>query len=176
MLTFPLAVLGQSRNEDDGDPKPAPRESEVKLPPFPRPENLVAFDPSAASNNQFFIDSNSISITDDGIVRYTLVVKSASGAENVSYEGMRCDSIEFKYYAFGRRDGTWSDTRAQEWRKIQYKDINRQHGVLYATYLCPGGGPVASAKVAVDRLKYGVPESEPPGSANGRRKSTFFGQ
>jgi hypothetical protein len=177
LLLLPLAALAQPRNqsEDDGEPRPQ-RESEVKLPPLPRPENLLGFEASAASTNQFFLDSNSITITDDGIVRYTLVVKSPSGAENISYEGIRCETIEFKYYAFGRRDGTWSGTRGQEWRKILYKEVNRQHGVLYADYLCPDGAPVVSAKVAIERLKYGARNGEPPGSSSGRRKSIFFGQ
>lgn len=142
--------------EEEGKGKPWV-ELEVKLPLFPKPENLLQFDPSAASSNHFYIDPGSISIGSDGAVRYTLVVRSSSGAENVSYEGIRCETREQKYYAFGGRDGTWSKARLSEWRRIEYKEINRQHAVLYADYFCPDRKPVKSSRDAVNRFKYGVP-------------------
>src|SRR5450631_3218972 len=109
---LPLAALAQPRAdvEDDSESKPH-GELEVKLPAMPKAENLLPFEAGAASSNRFFIDAQSILVGDDGIVRYTLVIRSASGAENVSYEGMRCETVEQKYYAFGRRDGSWSSAR-----------------------------------------------------------------
>jgi hypothetical protein len=129
---------------------------------------LLPFEGGAASGNRFFVDAQSILVGDDGVVRYTLVIKSASGAENVSYEGMHCDNVEQKYYAFGRRDGTWTNAQSSTWKRIQYKEINRQHGVLYADYFCPDGSPIRSAKDAVNRFKYGVPKDVPPRGANKR--------
>ena len=79
---------------------------------------------------------------------------------------MRCDTIEQKYYAFGRRDGTWSRTRTSEWRRIEYRSLNRHHGVLYADYFCPDGAPIKSPPDAVRRFKYGVPYGAPPRSGN----------
>ncbi len=170
-LMLPLMASAQILKLFGGDEDPDKKEFvelEVKLPPLPKPENLLPFEASAATSNRFFIDANSILIGDDGIVRYTLVVKSASGAENISYEGIRCETLEQKYYAFGRRDGTWSNVRAPVWRTIQYKDMNRQYGVLYANYFCPDGSPVASPKEALNRFKYGVPAGQPPRSGNRR--------
>jgi len=132
-------------------------EAEIRLPPFPKSGDLVEFDAGAASANRFYVDAESISVGGDGVVRYTLVVKGPDGGENISYEGIRCETREQKYYAFGRRDGTWSKARSGEWRRIDYKEINRQHGVLYADYFCPDGKtPVRSAAEAVNRFKYGV--------------------
>lgn len=153
---------------DDDAEKKEFIEREVKLPPFPKDGSLLQFDPSAANSNRFFVDADSISIGDDGTVRYTLVVKTPSGGENVSYEAIRCDTTEQKAYAFGRRDGTWSNARAPVWRKIRYQDVNRQHGVLYANYFCPDGAPIASVKDAINRFKYGVPYGQPPRSSNRR--------
>jgi hypothetical protein len=169
MLVLPLMTSAQSRadGEDEGAAK-SPAELEVKLPAMPQPANLLPFEPSAASSNRFFIDAESISVNDDGTVRYTLVARSPSGAENVSYEGIRCDTIEQKYYAFGRRDGTWSNARSSVWRRIEYKEVNRQHGVLYKDYFCPDGSPILSAKDAINRFKYGVPYGAPPRSNNRR--------
>ena len=166
-LLLPLAASAQPLHIFGGDEDAEKKEfveREVKLPPLPKEGNLLSFEPSAANNNRFFIDADSISIGDDGTVRYTLVVRSPSGAENISYEGIRCETTEQKFYAFGRRDGTWSNVRAPVWRKIQYKDVNRQYGVLYANYFCPDGSPIASAKDAINRFKYGVPYGQPPRS------------
>ena len=133
-------------------------EFEVKLPQFPKSENLIPFDVSAASSSRFYIDTQSIAIGSDGVVRYTLVIKGSGGGENISYEGIRCETREQKYYAFGRRDGTWSNARSNEWRYIEYKEANRQHGVLYADYLClDRKRPVKSSAEAIQRFKYGVP-------------------
>jgi hypothetical protein len=140
-VLLPAATAAQPRpdmEEEEGKGKPWV-ELEVKLPLFPKPENLLQFDPSAASSNHFYIDPGSISIGSDGAVRYTLVVRSSSGAENVSYEGIRCETREQKYYAFGGRDGTWSKAR------------------LSADYFCPDRKPVKSSRDAVNRFKYGVP-------------------
>ena len=159
---LPIVTAAQPRpdlEEEAGEKKPWV-ELAVKLPPFFKPENLLQFEPSAASSNRFYIDPESIAIGGDGAVRYTLVVRSASGAENVSYEGIRCETREQKYYAFGRRDGTWSNARSSEWRRIEYKEINRQHAVLYADYFCPDRKrPIGSPTDAINRLKYGVPRS-----------------
>ena len=106
-------VFAQPLRIGGGDEEPAAfNELETKLPPPPKSENLVKFQPSAANVNQFFIDSSSITIGSDGVVRYTMVVTSPSGAQNVSYEGIRCETTEQKAYAFGRRDGTWAPASA----------------------------------------------------------------
>ncbi len=168
-LVLPLTAGAQTRTDGDDEGEAKPRvELEVKLPPPPKPENLLAFEPSAASSNRFFIDAASITIGSDATVRYTLVIRSPSGAENVSYEGIRCDTVEQRYYAFGRRDGTWTNAQTSVWRRIQYKDINRQHGVLYASYFCPDGSPILSVEDAINRFKYGVPSGAPPRNSNRR--------
>ena len=133
-------------------------EVEVKLPPHSKPGNLIRFEVSSASSNRFYIDPDSVSVGGDGVVRYTLVIRSAAGAENISYEGIRCETREQKYYAFGRRDGNWSSAQSPEWRYIEYKEINRQHGVLYLDYFCPDKRrPVGPPPVIIRRLKYGAP-------------------
>ncbi len=133
-------------------------ELEAKLPLFPKTENLIAFDVSGATRNRFYIDPQSLTVGSDGVMRYTLVIRGSGGGENISYEGIRCETREQKYYAFGRRDGTWSNARSNEWRYIEYKEANRQHGVLYLDYFCPDKKrPVKSPAEAIQRFKYGVP-------------------
>jgi hypothetical protein len=164
LLTFsallPAAAVAQPRSdlEEEESEKKEWVELEVKPPPYPKRENLIPFEVSAASSNRFYIDPESISVGSDGVVRYTLVIRGPTGAENISYEGIRCETREQKYYAFGRRDGSWSSARSGAWRRIEYKEINRQHGVLYLDFFCPDKKrPVGPPAVIIRHLKYGAP-------------------
>lgn len=144
----------------DEDKKPW-KEIEAKIPPYPTSESLLPFEASAASPHRFFLDAKSLSIGEDGVVRYTLVVKTAGGATNVSFEGMRCDTREQKYYAVGRADGTWARARKPEWRRvIQYQDTHLHHSVLIQDFLCEGvsrKSPARSEKDVLRLLKFGPP-------------------
>jgi hypothetical protein len=112
-------------------------EIEARLPGYPRADNLIPFEAGGATPHRFYIDAPSLSVGDDGVVRYTLVVKTAGGATNVFFEGIRCETREQKLYAVGHReDGKWVRAREPEWRHIEYKEWNRQHGVLYADFFC----------------------------------------
>ena len=137
------------------------KEIEAKIPPYPKDANLVAFDAGPASPHRFFIDTQSLSLGEDGVVRYILVVKAAGGATNVTFEGIRCDKREQKYYAVGHPGGTWTRARNPQWRRIEYREVNRHHGTLFSSYLCPGTStdatPAANVKLMVQRLKYGAP-------------------
>ena len=129
-------------------------EQESKLPAYPKPADLVAFYVSGATSNRFFVDAATLSVDADGVVRYALVIRSASGAENVSFEGLRCKTAERKVYAFGRKDGTWSAARAPEWSPIRYKDVNNHYGMLYAEYFCAADQTVKNRETAIRLLKY----------------------
>lgn len=89
------------------------KESQVQLPAWPQPENLLAVYVSAATQNEFFVDGSTLSVTADGVVRYVLVVRSPGGATNISFEGMRCETRERRIYASGRPDGSWSKSRVR---------------------------------------------------------------
>jgi hypothetical protein len=111
------------------------REIEIVLPAYPRDEDLVEFRPRGGSRNRFHIDSRSVSIGEDRVVRYTAVIRSPSGATNVSYEGLRCQTGEYKVYAFGAEGKKWSPARAPKWRPVGPLAANFRHG-LYKDYLC----------------------------------------
>jgi len=98
---------------------------------------LIAFDAGAATPHRFYIDAASLSVGEDGVVRYTLVVRSGGGATNVLFEGIRCATQEQKLYALGRPEGGWVRARESRWRRIEYRELNRHHAVLYSEFLCP---------------------------------------
>lgn len=153
------ATIGLALAFEEESGEKAWAEIEIQLPLYPKTENLLPFFVSSASDNQFMIDSESITVGSDGVVRYTLLVTSASGAKNVSYEGLRCDSAERQLYAFGRQDKTWSRARKAQWVKLQNPDLNRQHAALYFEYLCPNGTVVRDADAARRALVSGADAS-----------------
>ncbi|MBL8398442.1 MAG: CNP1-like family protein [Candidatus Accumulibacter sp.] len=120
-------------------------DSEVVLPPFPKAGNLIPFAVSAPTNNQFFIDSESLTVDSDDLIRYILVITSSSGAQNVFYEAIRCSTGERQLYATGRTDGTWAPARGKHWTKIRENSLNRHHAALYLEYFCPVGIVIGDA-------------------------------
>jgi hypothetical protein len=129
------------------------KEGEIKLPAYPKTEDLIEFFVSSASSFRFFIDPASLAPGRDGVVRYTLVARSASGVANVSYEGMRCSTNSYKLYALGN-EGRWS-VRESEWRAIEPRSVQRWHLELRTRYFCPGNAQIYTAAEGLDLLRSG---------------------
>jgi hypothetical protein len=115
------------------------QEVEVQLPPYPEETGFYSFYVSPTAENRFFVDIQTLSVGQDEVVRYILMVVSPSGAKNVSFEGMRCREKAYRIYALGRSDGTWSKTRHERWLPVPAAVSNRHHAALYAEFFCPGG-------------------------------------
>ena len=162
LLVFTAPAFAGIFSSDDADAEAtAWIELDAPLPPPPKSAGLVEFAVSGATTNRFFIDVDSLSVGKDDAVRYVLVVRSPSGAENVSFEGIRCETREVKFYAFGQRNGSWSPVRDSKWRYIEYREANRQHGVLFKDIFCADGARPFKAPQIVQRLRYGVPVQHP---------------
>jgi len=120
----------------DADRKPW-EEIEARIPPYPGTGDLVALEVSGASMHRFHVDARSLSVGEDGVVRYTLVIKVAGGATNVTFKGIHCELHQQNYYAVGRANGNWVRARNPQWRPIERQDVNRYHGVLHAEFFAP---------------------------------------
>jgi hypothetical protein len=131
------------------------KELESPLPAFPSPEKLLRF-PVTPSNFEFFIDPGSLSVGSDGVVRFTLLARSASGAENVTFEGMRCFTGERRVYAYGQSDKSWAKARSGAWTPIGSSNRAPHFSTLWNDYFCPGGFIIANAKEGLDALRWGV--------------------
>lgn len=158
LLWLPVAAFAATApsppDEDESETK-AWVEQEVTLPAFPQTASLAEFHVSPASGSRFLLDTKTLSIGADGVVRYALVVRTAGGAENTSFEGIRCATREQKAYAFGQRNGSWSAARDAQWRPIELRDFNRAQPVLYADFLCMGSArPPRDVRAIVQRLRY----------------------
>jgi hypothetical protein len=125
------------------------KEADVQLPAYPKKDGLLEFRISDPGSFRYFIDAASISIGKDDVVRYTLVVRSSSGVDNVSYEGVRCHAGSNKVFAYGY-DGKWSPAHG-DWRDTAL----RWQYELRTRYLCPMKMRVQSAAEAIDALKRG---------------------
>jgi hypothetical protein len=132
--------------------KPVAAEAQVALPPYPVAARLVEFD-KAPGDFRFFIDPATLSV-DEGVVRYVLVARSSSGAENVSYEGLRCETAEHRVYAFGHPERTWSRSRTG-WRKLLPQSAQPLQRALYADYFCPQKVPIHDAAEGARALQEG---------------------
>ena len=144
--------LELNKNYSNDDVKPW-EEIQAELPPAPTDEDLLPFYVGPTATQKFAVDAKSISIGKDGVVRYTLVAVSPGGAQNISYEGIRCASYEKKIYALGRDDGTWSRSRRDQWEPIVRGNANRQHAALSADYFCSNLMIVGNEKDIIYRLK-----------------------
>ncbi|MGZ3239854.1 MAG: CNP1-like family protein [Burkholderiaceae bacterium] len=149
-----IAVHAQSRFEQDFDDEAKPwQEIATQLPALPKNENLIPFYVSPTTTLKFAIDSKSLAAGSDGVIRYVLVSKSTSGAESISFEGMRCESSEVKLYAFGHKDGTWGRSRRDKWSPIIEQATNRQHAALAHDYFCNQKVIAGSVEEILDRMR-----------------------
>ena len=137
---------------DELDAKPWEAQKPL-LPPAPKGADLVPFyvGPRPFA---FFVDRSSVKVGEDGVVRYTLVARSSSGATNVSYEGIRCATYARRAYAFGESDGSWSQARNTQWTPIDRLASDPQTA-LANDFFCPDRGPVRSTEEALRALALG---------------------
>ena len=154
ILVLTPVTQAQSRLDDQLDDETKPwREITVQFPATPIDANLLPFDVSATATQRFAIDAKSLAVGADGVVRYTLVTRSQAGAKNVSYEAIRCASLEYKIYALGHADETWSRARRDQWQPIVNNAMNRQQAALVQDYFCLANSPAGSAAVMLRRLR-----------------------
>lgn len=159
--------FGKPKLNDYWEEEKVWQEADVPPPAFPVMANLLPVYVSAVATNQYLIDPLSISVSADTVVRYTLVVLTPGGAQNVSFEGLRCDTREWKTFATGRvtgEGGTWSKARIGDWRPVENKPVNRHHAAISKDYFCPNGSAIRSADEGRNALKKGghpdVPQNQ----------------
>ncbi|MDB5852535.1 MAG: hypothetical protein JWR22_576 [Herminiimonas sp.] len=147
------AQSGSQFEEDFDDPSKPWEEMAIQLPGPPRDADLLPFSVSATATQRFAIDSRALTVGVDGVVRYTMVAVSPSGARNITYEGIRCAAFEKKLYAFGRADGAWSRSRRDKWEPIVRNAANRQQATLAQDYFCDGKTVAGDANMMLDRIR-----------------------
>jgi hypothetical protein len=141
---------GKQEGPVPGVPEETPFvEQNIPPPPYPRDSNLTEFYLRGQTSNRFYIDTSSLSVGSDRIVRFVLVIRTPEGTETTTFSGLRCSVREWKDYAYGRSDHSWTVESTPTWRRIQDLAFNNYRGTLYNEFLCAGG--VGSTRPAMQR-------------------------
>ena len=112
------------------------KELGVAPPAYPSDPDLIAVRMPATYTLKVYLDEKSISLAQDGIARFTLVIESASGSRNVFFEGYHCETREYKTYASGTSDKTFEPIKKPKWERVPYYDINAFRFQLLRYYIC----------------------------------------
>jgi hypothetical protein len=133
-------------------PDPDWREIEAPPPPAVKTTGLIPLDlPRTAL--RFGIEPASVAIGADGIVRYVVVASSTTGAVNAMYEGIRCNTGEFKVYARHNPDSGWTIARESQWRSLHDQPQSRHTLMVARNGACIGHGANRSAAQIVRDLR-----------------------
>ncbi|MGH8618485.1 MAG: CNP1-like family protein [Burkholderiales bacterium] len=153
----PLLKLGEPERDAEGN-LIVWSESKPVYPPYPLAANVVQFEGGNREEGRFYLDKTSIVVGKDGVVRYTLLVLGEGGARTVSYEGIRCETREYRVYGYGRPDRSWSMPLESEWRRINYQYTNNYRAVLGVEYFCKGQAVLPTAAQIVASLVNDAPK------------------
>ena len=147
--------LAKEVEEEEVDPflpKVFKEEGITQLPEAPKMENLKQFTVNGGSSLKFFVDSKSLKIGNDGVIRYVVVIKSPSGAEQSKLEGLRCDTFEYKLYAILGDDGKWKPMNSSEWKMVPNLGYNQYQAALGRGGLCSGTSANSNFKELLNNL------------------------
>ena len=114
-------------------------EGTFEIPPYPEDDDGLLPVPGQAPSSglSVLIDPASIQIGEDGVSRYTVVLSSRRGARNVIFEGLHCNSVTYRVYAYGDGRGGFGKLQPDKWEAVK-----RQSGtyayryVLVRTIIC----------------------------------------
>jgi hypothetical protein len=112
-------------------------EGAVDLPSWPSEQDLVRVNLSLLDfPYTLLIDEKSLAVGKDRVIRYTAILRSAGGVDNIAYEGISCNSRKVQRYAYGSR-GQFRPVRKPEWRFVLRKGQDRYRYELIENYFCP---------------------------------------
>lgn len=120
---------------------------------------LQPFEVMKNSALTYGIDPGSLIVGEDGVVRFVMVARSASGALNVLYQGIRCATAETKTYARLSDKGSWNTSPDVQWQALSFRGQTRPAMMLARQGVCEGrtitGNPQKIlATLKTDRVDY----------------------
>jgi hypothetical protein len=121
--------------------------------PLTGPNKLTTL-PFYVSNETIFkfaIDTSSILIGADGVTRYIVVITNPSGGEQIQYEGIRCDSYQWRLYG-NYENNKWVPNPLSSWNMIKMHVPNRYQGALASGALCNFNSQEKSMKSIMNSL------------------------
>ena len=160
-LTTSLAFTAVADQRNPDDEKETPRDeddwSEIKgisFPPVPKTRNLIRVGlDSLDTRYEYFIDGSSILLGSDDVIRYTVVLQSDTGVRNVYFEGIRCETMEARTYAYATRQSGFKPLASSTWKGLRAVGPFAYRLLLADNFMCgsdgwPIDGKTARAKLA----------------------------
>lgn len=119
---------------EDGTPW---AEAGFVLPPYPKDEDLIEFPVDQPGTPfSYYIDGKNLSVGEDRVVRFTLVIRSPTGGNNVSVEGIRCNTWEIKTYAYDNGRAELRPLKTPTWKPLKRSTMNQHFLDLREFYFC----------------------------------------
>jgi len=144
------------------------KEGVTKMPLSPpNPSTLQPFYVSQHTVFKFAVDTNSILIGADGVTRYIVVMTNPSGGQQAQYEGIRCDSFQWRLYGTFENN-TWKENPLSSWRDIQNNVPNRYQAALAQGAFCNFNSQEKNIQAILQSLN-------PNGFTGGTKPTNSFG-
>jgi hypothetical protein len=129
------------------------KERAIESPAYPQRKDLLPVNVNTGGQPYtIYIDPGSLTKDEDGVVRYTVVLISATDVWNVSYEGLRCGEDSFRRYAYGF-DGEWRDAGQGDWMPITGLGINRYRRIFYDYFMCNPSERITDAEQILRNIR-----------------------
>jgi hypothetical protein len=137
--------------------EPAPWQEAPSNPPASwSAERAVEFRLDAQTSLRYAIDPQTLTVGEDGVVRYVFIARSSSGAINALYEGIRCQTAEVKVYARWDPDAReWRSNPTEPWRALEFRGVTRRAMQMARGGLCDGTMANRSTAAMLDALRNG---------------------
>ena len=128
--TLCFAQLADSDAEWVEEAPPSP-------PAFSR-EKLIPVDMPPYVSIKVGVDPDTIVVGKDGVVRYVVVMVNTTGSVSASFEGIRCNTDEFKVYARMGSSAVWSAVTTPQWKDLTANMPSRHSHALARQGACEG--------------------------------------
>ena len=93
-----------------------------------------------------------MALSADRVLRYTVILQSASGSSNIIYEGIRCATEEVKTFAYGTKDGRFERMAQPKWMYVHGDGVWAYRTSLVETYVCDDTGWAMGSDAVLERL------------------------
>lgn len=130
------------------------KEIDVPPPPAFNKDKLVPVDMPPHVTLKLGVDPATLSISNDGVVRYVMVATSSAGTINAMYEGIRCLTGEVKVYARYSASGQWKAVENPQWAPLNGNQPSKHAAALARQGACDGrAATAASPTEIIQKLK-----------------------
>jgi hypothetical protein len=158
LTALPVASQAQPRTDDEEKPW---EESQWAPPAQFDLGKVRNFRLEQTSSMQFGIEPSTLQVGADGVIRYVFVARSSSGALNVLYEGVRCQTAEARIYARWDPSTGWRQSTGSSesgWQPLSFRGATRRQLFMARAGLCDGPTPNNPPARMLNELERGKPE------------------